>query len=338
MLIHFKRKNIVRFIYFLLLSVVACSNSKVVRDLTPTLIAPSITSTSVKISTSVPMKEPPLTLPPSLTTSKLTLTPTITQPLPTLTPIPFTPTFAPTLTSNEAQTLILELLKNDEICHLPCWWGITPGKTTWEETKKFFFSIGVAPEPYIKNIGWIFSSPILEHDIQIQQYYLLDDTSVIEMFMVGVGMVQNNKAVFGEQVFAEDMQNYMLTDILSSLGEPEIVMVATYDDIPDPGWVPFHLLLFYSKHGVMIDYQGPRTEQGDQFEWCPDQTNIAMWLWSPDPFKTMRDIFREGPNLTSDALSIYRPLESVTSMTIHSFYQNFLADNTLCIQTPSEKW
>jgi hypothetical protein len=41
-----------------------------------------------------------------------------------------------TLDSEEAQKLVQKLLENNGGCKLPCWWGITPGKTTWAEARQ----------------------------------------------------------------------------------------------------------------------------------------------------------------------------------------------------------
>jgi hypothetical protein len=67
--------------------------------------------------------------------SSTTKTPT-QQPSPTFT---FTPSFIPTwtplptLSTNEADKLFLTWLQGTADCLFPCWAGITPGKTHWEE-------------------------------------------------------------------------------------------------------------------------------------------------------------------------------------------------------------
>src|SRR5688572_13990138 len=42
----------------------------------------------------------------------------------------------PTMTTDEAKRLVRDLLENNAGCKLPCWWGITPGKTTWSEARQ----------------------------------------------------------------------------------------------------------------------------------------------------------------------------------------------------------
>ena len=45
------------------------------------------------------------------------------------------PTYTPfsTLSPSGSISLVLELLQNNPSCLLPCWWGITPGETSWQD-------------------------------------------------------------------------------------------------------------------------------------------------------------------------------------------------------------
>jgi hypothetical protein len=61
--------------------------------------------------------------------STRTLMPAPTPKPPTPT-VPPSPTLVPTLTADQEQALVLDLLQNNAGCRLPCWWGFTPGKTT----------------------------------------------------------------------------------------------------------------------------------------------------------------------------------------------------------------
>jgi hypothetical protein len=87
-------------------------------------------------SPTVAPRRPTATIPLSLTaTSELrivTETASVT-PITTATAVPPTLTPAPTLTTRQAQEMVLDLLKNNAGCELPCYWGITPGETTWQD-------------------------------------------------------------------------------------------------------------------------------------------------------------------------------------------------------------
>ncbi|MEW6094279.1 MAG: hypothetical protein AB1531_09970 [Chloroflexota bacterium] len=78
-------------------------------------------------------------IPPTATITS-TYTPSM---MPSLTPsVTSTPTLAitwtplPTLSDFKAEAQLLEWLQGTQDCRLPCWAGITPGVTTWEEAKQ----------------------------------------------------------------------------------------------------------------------------------------------------------------------------------------------------------
>jgi hypothetical protein len=48
----------------------------------------------------------------------------------------------PTLTASEREFEVRELLRTNAGCELPCWWGIEPGKSTWEEVQSYLQSVG----------------------------------------------------------------------------------------------------------------------------------------------------------------------------------------------------
>lgn len=85
---------------------------------------------SVNTSTSSTSTPQIYTATPSRTPTK---TPTITATV-TIEPMP---TPLPTLNSREASLAVQKLLLENGNCQLPCWWGIVPGKTSWENTRKF---------------------------------------------------------------------------------------------------------------------------------------------------------------------------------------------------------
>ncbi len=84
----------------------------------------------------------------------------INNSLPSLTSVPVTsttllssidsiPTAWPTLDANKAYLLLQEFLKNDPLCKLPCWGGITTGKSTLTDAQRQFAMLsGVSNNNY----------------------------------------------------------------------------------------------------------------------------------------------------------------------------------------------
>lgn len=258
--------------------------------------------------------------------------------LPTLTPEVPTPTMAPTLSPNQEEALILDLLQNNAGCRLPCWWGFTPGKTSWQTAQAFFASLGKKTDGFGGPYVTIYEVELRIHDTQISQTYIVIN-GIIDMIWVGAGVVRDDKAVFGDPLFAQDWQRYMLPQLLITYGRPREILIRTFQEAPEGGWVPFHLLLFYQQQGILVDYQGPNERSGEQLRWCPQKTNIALWLWSPERELTLQDVAQMGPNLPLEEVRNYRSLEEATNMSLDRFYEVFKrSDNQACLETPAELW
>ena len=58
---------------------------------------------------------------------------------PTLTPLP-------TLEADALDAFLLSI-QTDAECRLPCWWGIRPGATTWQEANQLFLRIRSTIQP-----------------------------------------------------------------------------------------------------------------------------------------------------------------------------------------------
>lgn len=265
-------------------------------------------------------------------------TPEPTQP-PTDTSTPETPIVNPTLAADEEQSLVLNLLTNSGECQLPCWWGFIPGETPLQDAQDFFLSIGKPLEKYRSGENsFIVRFNLANIDTRLTQYYIAD-SDVIEMIWVAAGVVRNDTAVFGDPEFRANFDSYLLPQVLTSFGEPTEVHILTFAGSPEGGWRPFHLLLFYPERGVLVDYQGPGTDTDGRIQWCPDQSNFALWLWPRTVKMSLEDIANMGPNFPADDLPLYVPLEQATGVNIQEFTQTFgNRANSACLETPANLW
>ncbi|MFT3893686.1 MAG: hypothetical protein QM730_18815 [Anaerolineales bacterium] len=94
-------------------------------------------------------------MPSIMSAIQISITSTSTLMIPTLTPTPHptlsaTQTIVPTLSTDEALQQIKELYKDNGGCDLPCWWGIVPGETTWEQTKQLLGPLGIMKNDYFE--------------------------------------------------------------------------------------------------------------------------------------------------------------------------------------------
>jgi hypothetical protein len=278
-----------------------------------------------------PSKRPSTPEPPTLTPSPTPIPQTSTATSrPTL-----TPTLAPTLTADEEKTVVLSLLQDNAGCRLPCWWGFTPGETKWQAAQTFFLSLGKkipgGSDDGSSSYGVAFDVP--QHQLFLRQSYIVREDETIDMITI---LALGSPGY--EKEFAEDLDNYLLSQLLTTYGQPSQVLLQTY--LAPNGTYPFHLLLYYPEQGIMVRYIDLAERDGEILRFCPKQPGITLWLWSPERRMTIMDIAVIGlEGFPEDEVAYFRPVDEVTEMSIERFYQTFAqpADDT-CLETPADLW
>jgi hypothetical protein len=230
----------------------------------------------------------------------------------------------PTLSQDEAYKQYQRLLQNNAGCQLPCWWGITPGKTTWRDAEGFlkaftelntngntngFFAVDVhLPLPREKGT--------LSHT-----YYIKD----------GI--------VYWIEAYNYDWApSLFLTEFLNTFGPPNEVFIRTFRS-EENGSQPFLIDLFYGNRGILMEYSGGDPDQVDsKLRDCFNDMNAPfIYLWSPDEKMTSS----EAINTFLDTRNLPYPVPIIKSsdMDISTFFNIFKNPiGVKCIDTPLELW
>jgi len=315
--IFMKRSTIFAYIFCLCigLAVFGCSENNENRpSITPSRPASTITT--------APSRTPP---PAS------TATPVIT-----LTPIP-----APTLPPDEAQALVLDLLYNPP-CDLPCWWGITPGETTWEEANKFLRSFGHV----------LYGEIIPEGETFSEQYFFKVPKEINEYReSIRLTLGVEHGIVKEIQVSPGEVSNYSLSELLKKYGPPEEIWINRYDEVIDTR-ERFDLwyLMYYGKHGIIINSLAAYSMISDDLViGCINSDYLqpegpVIFLWEPNLQISFFTAISEGinprnpPSHSEEAFMLLENLE-IGGMDEQSFYDVFVNPGIeVCIKSPREKW
>ncbi|MBN1976040.1 MAG: hypothetical protein JW918_01455 [Anaerolineae bacterium] len=255
-------------------------------------------------------------------------TPTPSSIPPTRTP---RPTPVPTMTADEEYGFFLEMLQNNGGCQLPCWWGFTPGATSWQATRDFFTSLGKETRGGgdIQNYTVVFDMP---GHYQSYQSYIGDEDGILKMIEISAAPAvgEDWSFTYDHPQFAEDWKAYMLPHMLEVYGPPSQVLLGMGSGAP---WSPFDLLLFYPEKGFLMQYSGEAEErEGETWLVCPHLVELTLYLWSPERIMSLEDI----PGFT-----VWGPhsLEEATGMSIEQFYETFVQPDTeTCLETPADLW
>lgn len=271
-----------------------------------------------------------VTVAPS-STSAVTVLPTL-APSPTDTAIPspvsptHTPTAAatpvPTLTAEQQAEFVSEMLKTNDSCELPCWWGIEPGETQFQMVKGIFSSRGIPL--FSDNRGGGFSVQIPHPDRHFD--YVVDVEFYSEQGMTRSILVRSE--IFRGQTsqrFARDWRRYAWDQVLIRYGSPSWVSLGFDAPLSEPGApVTYKLTILYESLGVAIDYEGPAQYDPKAIvvRACPrfnEVTNVRLALVSARQGNSVIDLILK----LSGAPGLGPSLEDTTGMSIQAFYETF---------------
>jgi hypothetical protein len=299
----------------MLLGLASCTSPR------PTL--PTATSVVFAASPTIAASSTPI---PASPTSTVTLTPTPTQtriPRPTSTPRPTktpTPTTYPTLDSQGRLNFVLEAMKTNMGCELPCWWGITPGQTTWEEMIDTFVKQSIGFDTYESGklyLGMVTSGNYLEPTVDV-------------VFSEGGGLVQSIGIrteyyyILAQPKYFDAWHDYALDKVLARYGIPTQVYLQLTTGAAD--WSPgmratYDLWVEYANKGIALRYPGELIHDNQGWYVCPVFGNIAgieIRLQSPE--STVALI---GPDLGDQGYGFNGTLSDLTGVSRQRFYEMF---------------
>ncbi len=313
-----KTRNLLHFIVLNLtllltmLEIVGCASS------IPTL--PTATSVAFAASPTVAASFTPI---PASPTSTVTQTPKPTStrpPRPTSTPQPTqtpTPTAYPTLDSQGRLNFVLQALKTNKGCELPCWWGITPGKTTWKEMVDTFAKqgIGLYQEGQL-DLGLVTKANYRQKTVDVT---FQRENDLVQ----GIDVETEYYYLLAQSKYAEAWHKFTLDQMLTHYGVPTQVVLEL--SVGSGDWSPgmqatYDLWLEYADQGIALRYPGELIYDNQGWYVCPTSDNksgITIRLRTPD---TQAPIVGLGPD---NPFQFGGTLEKLTRTNLQQFYEMF---------------
>ncbi len=296
----------------------------------PVLVNPG----TIKKSTLIPITQsaaPPAQIPtntPIPTRISITNLPSLI--IPTIT---FEPTWTPlpTLKSSEASKFVMKLITENAGCRLPCWWGLTSGKTKWFEAEHFLYS-------FIKSMDTVGPSTVIENGTyHIYNTYYLGYQVPYSANGGGANISVTDNIIQIIDVGPE-LTKYLfnLHQLLTDYGKPDEVYIRTFSNGPSSA-IPFYLVVFYQSQHILALYETNLIKRLDILQGCFEQTAPQLTVWAETEVVTEKRI--QDWTMGIDPSSSLKPLEEATKINIEEFFQSFREENNKeCIETPANLW
>jgi hypothetical protein len=208
-------------------------------------------------------------------------------------------------------------------CRLPCWWGLTPGITTWDEARQFLeqfssiekasFNISTQPgaTPYVV----YFPSPFGDHS----------DGALITVF---------DNIIQTIRIEPETAQlAFTLDQLLSDYGVPTSVLLRQ-TTVYDVNYIPYTVVLLYQDNRFLAIFHFSAPRWDNPVKLCLDYGPIID-IWSPAEAWTPAWIQQA---IEYDNQRPFMTIDKAAGFDAASFHQRFKNPNsTPCFQFQPSK-
>jgi hypothetical protein len=294
---------------------------------------------------------------PIAPSATIQVSPTTTLIRQTITP---TGTFIqiPTLSPDDAHKRLSELLNDSANCSLPCWLGVTPGKSSWQDANEQLFSLSaVADKLYIESgvekwsLGFLtIPYPNDKIVIEIVQTYptSLSDrkVSIIGAESRAYKLENGNYEgdIYGYPAYNELLRRYSISSVFSNYGKPSQIYVVAFlrtDTTVTPGFGDhFDLHVWYPDQGIFMKYKMSVAGSGDNYRFCPSDAFASGYFMSSDLTANYKDVLLNLGvyNYIFSPSPYVKTTEEAFGMTEEDFYQIFHLPTDRCLETPKSIW
>ena len=239
------------------------------------------------------------------------------------------------MTDEERLNFVGELMRANDNCKLPCFWGIIPGETPWYEVADFLIAMNI--------------------EVNVEKFHHLGEIGFSEIYIpFGVYFEEVNDVVENINLGGEGYSNpdefallwkdYYPYEILNDYGKPSQVFIETRAESRGDGH-GYNLWMAYQQYGFVIVYSDQLVEKNDSLRICPQSEGgkhnlkIGVHIQNPNNSDSLT-----RTNSVPERISFERSkdIQEAAGITPDEFYQLFLDttqdDGEFCLESPKDIW
>jgi len=225
-------------------------------------------------------------------------------------------------------------------CNLPCWWGITPGKGTWEEVSSVFQNLGALPFDFGQHNETarfdLYIAVVPHSDFQPLQFAVFEKAGTIDR--IDIRFALHSAPPNGYPPLDKAAERYSLQGLLLAAGPPTQVLLhaPSARSEPDAPWV-YGLWLYFQDKAIAAYYEGEGISRvNDKVRICPayERTHeVSLFLSDPGIPGTLEQI-TSGQSAIPEQIheGTLVPLRQATTITEDEFHNLLASDPEACFE------
>ncbi len=235
-----------------------------------------------------------------------------------------------------AKEQTIELIQTNGNCELPCFWGITPGETNWNETRVWlseltkiydedsFYTYGDGGYP-------AYSLTFTLNDSKPYRQFTLIPTVGEEKIQRIVVLINNT---YSDSDFISDYwQRYSVREFFKDVGAPDKIFINV---CPKYSHSCFELLLVYEGEKTVISLLGgnlPDNKICPQIGEGGDITSISLSFANP---LSSLDVLPPGWTPYTET-EYWTPINDILGIDEHEFYERVISESPACFEVVSKE-
>jgi hypothetical protein len=288
----------------------------------------AVLTEQISTSTSIPMvtASPTRNVTPTTASSTLTSQPGLA------------PSVMPTLTTSQRQAYFRNLLKQPT-CELPCWWGISPGTSSWTGVADVLTHLGAITSPQPASDDSVYHGV---GGFNFEELKIYNKVGFMERSGTIESIDLRSESGLNPIGFQELWAQYSPRILIREYGSPSRVWLESAYNVPVGAndEVGYSLWLLYDKLGFLAGYTGtvkheatyhfcPRFEQGQDIQ------SLELFLQavdSPIPLESLLPVDSlHGPYIHT--------IEDAAGLSVEQFAALFeQQDKPACFDSPGKIW
>lgn len=256
-------------------------------------------------------------------------------------------TITPSLPKEDTYLLLVDLLRNNKGCDLPCWWGITPSISSSSDAYTTLVTFkSIAYDGLLYPTGGVIdiTYPKDELLIKINVKFHSDSSGLTtRMLKISTQVLRNlgnssYEEIYDSFSYNELLNSYSLANILAKYGRPTQVLLRADIYSNTQSRETFEVTLLYPEKGIYVRYNSVAKRVANNIIGCPSMAFVELWLLSSDDKDFYDELLSVNDATWEGNFPYTKPVEEAASITIEEFYQIFSKPTDNCLETPLNIW